>query len=143
MRKIVGLVLSTVLLSGIAAAQVPDEPLGRLFFTPEQRASLDAGRRIASKKSASRPAKPRGPKSIELNGIILRSDGGRTVWINNKAYQDRDPGGMQVEVRDPAAAEIRMGRGGPKIDLQVGEVYDRSAARVGNRLDVDPSPKAR
>lgn len=141
MRRTIGLVLSGMLLTGTVAAQVPDEPLGRLFFTPEQRAALDAGRRIATKKSGSRPAKPRGPKSVELNGIILRSDGGRTVWINNKAYQDRNPGGMRVEVRDPAAAEIQMGRGGPKVDLQVGEVYDRSAARIGNRLDLGTPPK--
>jgi hypothetical protein len=141
-RRLV-LALAAQLLTGAAAAQVPEEPLGRLFFTPEQRAALDAGRRIATKKSGSQPTRTSGPKSVQLNGIILRSDGARTVWINNKAYQDRNPGGIRVEVQDPAAAQIQVGRGGPKVDLQVGEVYDQSAGKVGNRLEVTEPGKSR
>jgi hypothetical protein len=128
--------IAVLLALGAVTTYAADEPLGRLFFTPEQRAALDAGRRIATTKkspSAAKPAAPRGPREIELNGIVVRSDGSQTVWINNQAYQDRQPRGMRVEVRDPASAKIQVGRSGPKVDLQVGEAYQRSSRKGRER----------
>ena len=50
--------------------------LGRLFFTPEQRAQLELGR-----MDKTVPAAPP-PTELMVNGIVQKNDGGRTVWIN-------------------------------------------------------------
>ncbi|HEX5363325.1 MAG TPA: hypothetical protein VFW59_03575 [Gallionella sp.] len=51
------------------------EELGRLFFTPEQRAQLDIehARNIDPADS---------PNTLSVNGIVQRHGGDRTVWIN-------------------------------------------------------------
>lgn len=51
------------------------EELGRLFFTPEQRAQLDYG-----KLQNTDPRNNRGV--LTVNGIVQKRGGGRTVWIN-------------------------------------------------------------
>lgn len=51
------------------------EELGRLFYTPEQRAQLDA--------EHARNAMPEdSPNVISIDGIVQRHGGERTVWIN-------------------------------------------------------------
>ena len=49
------------------------EKLGRLFFTPEQRAQLELGKQGNAAD---------GTPSISVNGIVQKHGGGRTVWIN-------------------------------------------------------------
>lgn len=51
------------------------EGLGRLFFTPEQRAQLEHGRQQNDDA-------PGSPRSLIVNGIVQRHGGERTVWIN-------------------------------------------------------------
>jgi hypothetical protein len=51
------------------------EELGRLFFTPQQRAQLDI--------EQARNIDPiENPNSLSVNGIVQRRGGERTVWIN-------------------------------------------------------------
>ncbi len=49
--------------------------LGRLFFTPEQRAQRDVGRISL-------------PAVHQVNGIVQRDGGVRTVWINGVAHRE-------------------------------------------------------
>jgi hypothetical protein len=116
------LFLALVLQTGNAAF-AQDEALGRLFYTPAQRAALDANIRSVSKQARPAPAPPR---SVTVNGIVTRSDGERTVWIDGRAYHRDDTAGMQIRVEpeDPAAVEIKV-QGVPR----------RQSVRVGQRLD--------
>jgi hypothetical protein len=82
--------LLVVLAFGLASQPAPaaDPAVGRIFFTPEQRAQLDLLRNqkaIASQKS-DEPV----PEIVTYNGIIRRSDGKATVWINNEALSEAD-----------------------------------------------------
>lgn len=58
--------------------------LGRLFFTPEQRAQLDYthARNAASEGDTS--------AMLTVNGIVQKSGGARTVWINGIAQSVDD-----------------------------------------------------
>lgn len=100
-----------ILLFAILPATCPQAgSLGRLFFTPEQRAQLDreyAQRATAENKHAT---------VLMLNGIVQRSDGARTVWINGMA---QDAGGKSKQVPDshiivtpeqPQPIEIKVGQ---------------------------------
>lgn len=79
--------LMTIIVIGLAAqcAQAAD-PVGRIFFTPEQRAQLDALR--AKKAVASQTRDEPVPETITYNGIVRSSDGKTTVWINDEALSE-------------------------------------------------------
>ena len=61
------------------------EPLGRLFFTPAQRKALDAGKQVRTSQSSAASA-VRVPREITLNGVVTRSDGESTVWVNGRHW---------------------------------------------------------
>jgi len=80
--------------AALAQAQVKTAPpLGRLFSTPEQRTELDARRSGAGQPAAAPPlAAPPAPAAlpppVELNGLVQRSSGRSTVWLNQDAQQE-------------------------------------------------------
>ncbi|UCH46774.1 MAG: hypothetical protein JSU95_11745 [Betaproteobacteria bacterium] len=100
-----------------------DETLGRLFYTAGQRAALDANVRSSS-QAVEKPISI--PPSVTLNGVVTRSDGEQTVWIEGRAYHRTETDDLEVITRsaEPGTAEIRV-RGVPK----------RRSVRVGQRLD--------
>lgn len=57
------------------------QELGRLFFSPAERAALDAQRRAGTVSAAV----TRAPEPLRLDGYVLRADGRTTVWVNGKA----------------------------------------------------------
>lgn len=61
----------------MACAPAQSEELGRLFFTPEQRARLDYS--YARQAKSGNIANESG---VTLNGIVQRHGGKRTAWIN-------------------------------------------------------------
>ena len=70
-------------------AQAADPvPVGRIFFTPEQRAQLDLLR--TQKAVASKVRDEPVPENVTYNGIVRRSDGKATVWVNNEAMTDAE-----------------------------------------------------
>lgn len=78
---------STFLLLAMASTASPQsEPLGRLFFTPDQRAVLDRQRQrnpnsaLVSNESA----------RLTLNGRVIRSSGRNTEWINGTPFNEQD-----------------------------------------------------
>jgi hypothetical protein len=65
--------------SGFAA---PPDP-GRLFYTPAQRAQLEAAR--ARNITQLKPGSPEsGPPPQRFDGIVVRSDGSTTRWVNGQ-----------------------------------------------------------
>lgn len=72
--------------TGIAA---PTDP-GRLFFTPAQRAQLEAAR--ARNATSSGPGHPlstdSAPAPLRYDGVVIRSDGSTTRWVDGKAQRD-------------------------------------------------------
>lgn len=106
-----------LLVSWALAASAAASPLGRLFFTPEQRAALDGQRHAdASRHDV-------GSATMRLDGIVARRGGGATVWINGRPQRDRvaDADNLRVgesidlltrEKRDVVApGTLRIGHG--------------------------------
>jgi hypothetical protein len=99
------------------------QSLGRLFFTEEQRAALDARRR------ARVPDKPSAAPALaspitRLDGFVRRSQGPDTVWVNGEPLQENvRPGERSVAVPlgDGARVELRPGE---SLDRGSGEVRD-------------------
>ncbi len=72
----------------LAAMPLRGEPLGRLFFTPEQRALLDQ-QRLRNQPAA--PGNAPDAAAYSLDGRVHRSSGRDTTWINGTPLSEKDP----------------------------------------------------
>lgn len=100
------------------------EHVGRLFFTPEQRAALDARRRarVPDKPAAVVVASP----TTRLDGFVKRSSGPSTVWVNGAPLTE----GTGEAPRIGPRVSISVGEGGRRATLRPGEVLDRGSGEV-------------
>jgi hypothetical protein len=120
------------LLAGLlVAANAGAQELGRLFFTPEQRAALDARRkaRVPDKPAAT----PQAESPItRINGAVQRSGGRSTVWVNGEAIQEGAQPGAQSPPRTTGTGRVSIpaGEGTQRYDLRVGESLDRGNGEV-------------
>jgi len=113
-----------LLLAFALPAPVQAQELGRLFFTPEQRAALDARRkaRVPDKPAAAVVVSP----TTRLDGFVRRSSGPSTVWVNGETLPESAA----------EAPRIQAGRAGsPRVSIGVGEGGRRAALRPGEVLD--------
>ena len=123
------LVFLLMLLTGSAHAQ----ELGRLFFTPEQRAALDARRkaRVPDRPAVNTVVSP----TTRLDGYVKRSGGRSTVFVNGDAVLE---GTTEAPVVDPerrgGRVPVLAGEGAGRIELRPGEVLDRSTGQVRDVL---------
>ncbi len=91
----------------IVACHAQAAGLGRLFYTPEQRARMDLGK-YQSEGSAT------GAEGIVVNGIVQKRGGSRTVWINGVPQpagksDERSPESVSVTIPGqsrPARAKV-------------------------------------
>lgn len=118
------------------------EPMGRLFFTPAQRSALDAGKAIATPKSSRAPAAPPGPREVTLNGVVTRSDGESTVWVNGHALDSTALPGVSATASgsDPAAARVKMRGTRGTVQLRVGQRLERATGAIAEPYESIPGP---
>ncbi len=108
-------------LVALVAAPVAADELGRLFFTPEQRSLLDLARRTQT----AAPSAGEDGAGVTLSGIVVRSDGRQTVWINGRAQS-----AAVASPRAPATAVISLPGAGGGVRLRVGQTLDPLTGRV-------------
>jgi hypothetical protein len=114
------------------------EPLGRLFFTPAQRDRLDAGKRLSDSTGPVR----RGPAAVTLNGVVLRSDGESTIWVNGEAVT----GGKSADLiatptSDPSSVRVKV-PGSVSKKLRVGQHLDTRTGGVSESFALPPRASA-
>ena len=99
---------------------VQAESLGRLFYTPEQRAQLDLYH--------ARNAQGDAASALTVNGIVQKQGGSRTVWINgvpqNAGKADTSPPTSQL-VRIPGKSQA--------VKIKVGESVPLDQPSTGSR----------
>jgi hypothetical protein len=85
------------------------EELGRLFYTPEQRAQLDYNYAQGADSTNN-------SSTLMLNGIVQKHGGKRTVWINGVPQQagssdDKTPESQSVQVPGTAGTvKLKVGQ---------------------------------
>lgn len=127
-------------LAGGAGAASAQDALGRLFFTPAQRAQIDEARRRPAAPEPVReavvvPAQPQ-PQSVSVDGIVRRNDGQATVWVNRKpTAAPEQAGAVRIgPVRDASdGADLRLPDGGRRVRIKVGQEVDVQSGRVQER----------
>ena len=94
----------------LTAATLADaDELGRLFFTPEQRAQFDF--------SYDREAGPdNNGRALMLNGIVQKHGGKRTVWINGVPQQAGNS-----DEKAPESVPVPLPGQNKSVKLKVGQ----------------------
>lgn len=124
------------------AASLPrpdDAPIGRLFYTPERRLVLD--RQRASNRPSERQVESR---QLSFDGLVQRSSGQRTVWVNGRPLTERDDGVLRVTTQPdrPGRARLTIPNEGGH-DMTVGSSVNRDTGETSSplksgRIRVDP-----
>lgn len=116
----------------VAAGAANAEALGRLFFTPDRRATLDRQRMLNIQEARTLQG-----NTMSLDGVVYRSGGKATVWINNQAQAAGDSSrtGVSaiVSARTPGSALLAPGEEAP-AQLRVGETVNRATGKRNTRL---------
>lgn len=121
-----------------ASAPAWGNGLGRFFLTPAQRATLDS----LKQQSATETSSQDDTGSVTLNGVVKRSDGQTTIWLNDKplpasarrpARNGEGPAGDPVQVmgREQSGAYIfKLPYAQRNIRLKVGQRLDPGTGTV-------------
>jgi hypothetical protein len=118
------------------------EALGRLFTTPQQRAVLERLRhapppapkpKVVEQPKVVVPPPPEVPR-ITVNGVVIRSDGDSTAWVNGQSTgEGRDEiDSVQVNPRRirGLAVPITTPSNLPDVRLKPGQSYDPATGTV-------------
>jgi len=134
-------------LAPLAPPAVAAEPIGRLFYTPDQRSSLDVargkrGRNAVATEKVEEPAPPT-PEVVTYVGMVRRSDGQTTVWLNNKAVTGKEsPNAKMVgKIRPDGTVTLQSPQTGRNVDLRVGQRAELLSGRVEEGYRAAPARK--
>ena len=128
-RMLPGL-LSLAMLAPACAADTAE--LGRLFFTPERRATLERQRTFNIQEAQTLQG-----TTMSLDGVVYRSSGKATVWINRQAQTEGESARTGVSATiapgTPGSALLAPGEEAP-ARLKVGETMNRATGERNTRL---------
>lgn len=109
------LFLLSLLMIGLSPTRAEQEALGRLFFTPQQRAEFNRQRLLNPGLNSGTSDQP---GSQTINGEVRRSSGRNTRWINGEAQWSETSPTPHVPVGDtfnPETGEHQSVLGSGKI----------------------------
>jgi hypothetical protein len=130
------------------------QAFGRLFTTPDQRLMLEEQR--AARADGIDPARmaprqapepvvvpPREVPSITVNGVVLRSGGSGTAWVNGENTQTGDLASMYIGAKTLRDGRVRIETPAdfPDVELKPGQTYQPTAGQVVDAYDApQPAP---
>lgn len=143
------LALALIVAAAAAPAVAADPSLGRLFFTPTQRASLDIARSQRTRVTVATErieelAQPV-PQTITYGGMVRRSDGRTTVWLNDRAVDDQKPSGGPTivrRVRPDGAVTLEVPQSNRRVELKVGQSVEVLSGSVQEGYRREPRSTA-
>ena len=139
---------SILLLTPLAVAA---PPLGRFFFTQEERTELDAGR---TKKKQTPDAAPKASPEVApaarpmaqvvtYGGMVRRSDGRSMLWLNDRLADEGDALArlnLSGRLRDDGTVSLQARDDTKAIDLKVGQSVQVHTRKVAERTRVRARP---
>jgi hypothetical protein len=146
-RALASLALAALCAAGTARAA---QPIGRLFFTPAERAQLDnarAQKRVPQPAAAAQPVDTR-PETqvVTYNGIVRRSDGKSILWLNNKPADEKEAlSGLAItgRVRSDGGVTLQVPGSGSSVDLKVGQRAELQTGKVSESRPEPAKPEAK
>lgn len=126
MARLILPLISAALLA--LASSAGAEPIhGRLFFSADERAKLDQTR-----QKSGRAFSATATDQITVSGIVKRSGGKTTVWINQAPqHEDETPGGNAVRAAPDSAGGIDLRLpSGKTVKLKAGQTLDTAKGNI-------------
>jgi len=106
----------------VIGAEYTESDLGRLFTSPEERNSIDKTRGAMSPDP--QVQQRRSPSSVTVNGIVKRSDGKSTVWVNGKSNLDmRTIDGVKVAPVQRRPGSVAVYVDGELVRIKPGDTW--------------------
>jgi len=136
----------------LCAGPLAAADLGRMFFTPAQRDTLDNARKQnirveigSDNEQAAAPAPV--PRNVSVNGVVRRSDGKSTVWLNNRAVSEPRAAGINVAPgKTDNRVKLSVPESGRSVDLKVGQTVEIVSGAIqegyARRATSEPEAKA-
>jgi hypothetical protein len=128
-----------ILLLLTVAAGANAAELGRLFYTPQQRAQLEAPKQ-ATQNDAEGKNEP-ATNSIVVNGVIQKQDGSRIVWLNGTqqpASRGNEKSPSTVPVTVPGRSQTVQVKVGQRLILNTPVARDTGEKKPD--ASVPPKP---
>ena len=142
-RAVVCFACLTMAASGSAAE------IGRLFFTPSERAQLDIAR--TQKKTAAPAAAPAAveeetslPQLVTYGGLVRRSDGKSMLWLNDRLLEEKEAltgPALQGRVRPDGAVSLRTSQSASSVEIKVGQSVELLSGKVAEGRSVEAPAK--
>ncbi len=155
-----GLIGMSVIVAGALNPTAAAEQLGRFFLTPEQRVELERLRHAPpepvvppapppvveadlpppvtelSREEMLPPAPPPEVPPITVNGVVIRSGGQSTAWVNGRNTLEGDFSGDNIRVDRPRGESVHIVTPEhlPDVTLKPGQTYDPATNTI---VDVD------
>jgi hypothetical protein len=109
-----------------------EEALGRLFFTPERRQTLDRQRQFNIQEKQDIQEDP----TFTIDGVVTRSSGKRTVWVNGVAQNDEEtPSGVSISTTRRHPGKLTIGAEDDSArSASVGDTVNRNTGEATNLL---------
>ena len=122
-------VAAVLLLTAVGSAGA--EPLGRLFLTPERRATLERQRQLDIEEVQTIEG-----TTVTLDGVVTRSSGRSTVWVNQQPQNENALGtGVTAIVsrKNPGSVVLTPGDE-TSTPMKVGETINRGTREKTDAL---------
>jgi hypothetical protein len=124
-----------------AALPTSAQELDRLFFTAEHRRTLDRLRQFGPPEPEPDPEPERNDKipsedpTLTIDGVVMRSGGKRTVWINGIARDDLDAADVAVTPNRANPGQVVVhSANGPDTPASVGDTVNRNTGETTGLL---------
>lgn len=123
------------------------EEVGRFFFTPQERQALDARHSgapapSADTSSAATPASDLGP-DISVQGIVKRSSGKFTAWVNGTAYDEKSASHLLRSPGKSSAVIITAPEAKHSLTLKAGQSGSLSSGAITDAYQAPPASGSR
>lgn len=132
--SLIGITAFAILASNASSAA---EGLGRLFFNPEQRAQMDLARSKRIRTTlAEEPTEQQStalPETVLYNGLVRRSDGKNTIWLNGRSVPEGEMGGhttVNSTLRRDGSLVIELPQANRSINLRVGQELEITSGSI-------------
>lgn len=118
----------------LAASSPRADVAGRFFYTPQERAALDAQRNKSIGPGT-------GGEPITINGLVTRSSGKSTVWINSAPQNDHETtSGIAIIGKQPAGGRVtvQLPNSAKPTGMKVGQTLDTGSGQIREGYEAVP-----
>jgi hypothetical protein len=115
-----------------------DHHLQRLFTTPKQRIELNKAREKPPELEP-KPKLPEPPRYITFNGLVTRSVGPTTIWMNNESGSFQEGFKIEEQQRQGLIVPIQLAGQKRGFTLKPGQTLNTLNGEIQENFELEPN----